>query len=616
MPIDREGVLKQAEKLLRQGKLDGAIAEYVRLVEDQPADWNAINALGDLYLRAGDRDRAVAQFTRIGDYLFSEGFLPKAAALYKKALKAKSDHEPTLLQLGEIAIRQGLLADAKTYFRQLAHQRRERGDERGAAEALIRLGTVEEADPESKLEGARAAVQVGDTGQATALLKEAAKAFEKQQRKAEALNALVEAAQIDPGDTALRARLARECILVGDFERVRLFLTPASAGDDPDLLLALARIQMAEAGDARPTLMRLMTIDPDRQSAVLALCHEVAAGGLVESAYCGIDVLTDAALLEGDFDRAIAALEAFLRHVTHVPALVKLVEVSVDAGRPEPMREAQARLADAYLETGHAVEARVIAEDLLADAPQSEGHLQRLRRALQQLGVDDIDAAIASALPAEAESDIDELELPVAAPDQASGDHTAGAADFARKDAKPLDDGRVNLEVDLSEVLSGMEPASPVLPPDKPQDLEAVFEQMRTRVAQEQEVASAASLYERGIEHVSHGRLAEAVADLKAASRAPLYRFTAAAQLGRLYVGRGELKIGVEWLERAAEAPAPTPEEGFALLYELADTLDRLGESARALAVLMELDADAGGYRDVRQRVAELSRDQAGGRNA
>jgi Flp pilus assembly protein TadD len=46
--IDREATLKQADKLVRQGKLDGAIAEYVRLVDEYPTDWNAINALGDL----------------------------------------------------------------------------------------------------------------------------------------------------------------------------------------------------------------------------------------------------------------------------------------------------------------------------------------------------------------------------------------------------------------------------------------------------------------------------------------------------------------------------------------------------------------------------------------
>jgi Flp pilus assembly protein TadD len=80
--IDRNAALKQAEKLLRQGKLDGAIDQYVRLIEEEPEDWNAINALGDLYLRANKHDLAADQFVRVGDHQFSEGFFSKAAALY------------------------------------------------------------------------------------------------------------------------------------------------------------------------------------------------------------------------------------------------------------------------------------------------------------------------------------------------------------------------------------------------------------------------------------------------------------------------------------------------------------------------------------------------------
>jgi hypothetical protein len=43
-------------------------------------------------------------------------------------------------------------------------------------------------------------------------------------------------------------------------------------------------------------------------------------------------------------------------------------------------------------------------------------------------------------------------------------------------------------------------------------------------------------------------------------------------------------------------------------MYDLADTLQRSGEGARALAVLLELQADAGQYRDVASRIERLSR--------
>ena len=65
--------------------------------------------------------------------------------------------------------------------------------------------------------------------------------------------------------------------------------------------------------------------------------------------------------------------------------------------------------------------------------------------------------------------------------------------------------------------------------------------------------------------------------------------------------------------ECAAEAPAPTAEEGRALLYDLGVTLEETGETARALAVFLELQADAGDYRDVSRRIDRLARVRTGG---
>ena len=59
MAIEREEALKKAEKLLRQGKLDLAIAEYAKMIEEQPRDWNTRNTLGDLYVRASKPDQAL-----------------------------------------------------------------------------------------------------------------------------------------------------------------------------------------------------------------------------------------------------------------------------------------------------------------------------------------------------------------------------------------------------------------------------------------------------------------------------------------------------------------------------------------------------------------------------
>lgn len=552
MAIDRDATLKKAEKLLRQGKLDGAKEEYVRLVEDQPGDMTSINTLGDLYLKAGDVDQAVAQFTRIADHLLADGMLPKAAALYKKALKAKPDDEHTLRQLAEVAARQGLTADAKAYLKQVAELRRLRGDDRGAAESIVQLGTLDEVDADARIAAARAAQELGDIRQAAALLKTAADDLETQGRRPEAL----------------------------------------------DLLLSLARMELASKEDhhARVTLTRVLTIDPGRRNDVIALALELVREGRVESAFGCLDVVTDAALLEDDWIRAVDGLQTFVLAVSYLPALIKLVELCVDAGLDEPLREAQVQLADAYLQAGRGADARVISEDILDRDPLNKEHARRLVRALELLGVADARRVVEERVRSRTRPEDSSVGFPAALEDSSVGftaalEDVSGKFEAAPPDARdPITQVTGQVEVDLSDALADIGASPPPAPPP----------------------AETGDPYERGLEHVRAGRVGEAMAALEEASVAPQTRFKAAVELGRLYVGQGELQAGAEWLERAAETAPPTPEEGFALLYDLADALDRLGETARALALLIELDADSGGYRDVRARIEHLARTQTG----
>ena len=56
--------------------------------------------------------------------------------------------------------------------------------------------------------------------------------------------------------------------------------------------------------------------------------------------------------------------------------------------------------------------------------------------------------------------------------------------------------------------------------------------------------------------------------------------------------------------------PATTRDAGLAVLYDLGRALESIGEGTRALAVLMEISADDGGYKDVSQRIAVLARQE------
>ena len=638
MPIDREATLRQAERLKGQGRLDLAIAEYVRLVEEQPRDWNTINALGDLYLRAGDPDRAVLQFVLIADHLFGEGFFPKAAAVYKKALKSRPDHEHTLLRLAEIATAQELLADARAYLRKLWELRSGRGDDRGAAECLIRLAELPEADAETTLTGARSARVLGETARAAVLFRAAADELQKAGRGAAALDALAQVVALEPGDVELRRRLAGQYVAAGEIENASRLLDAETAGLDPELLLMLASIESARKDDAaaRSTLTRFIGVAPDRSADVLRLAGELGRAGEPYRAFTCSEVVVDDAILRGDWDRAIDVLQSFLIHGEYVPALLKLVQIAGDAGHDDLVMEARERLVDAYLEGGHGDEAQAVAEALLAGAPESAVHAGRLRRAFELTGIDDPDEAVRrvrerfavsrnavtvflepeDAPVVESADDVEPVssfeviaeraeaptELQPEAPEisfEILGDDSPGlehAEVVLELNAAPSTDAREegSGDVDLSAAISALGAPSRPAPAAEPSAIPSM--------------AEAAGLFERGQQRLDRGQTRDGLADLEKAARVPAFRFQAASRLGREYAARGQEPAAIEWLEQAAAMPAPSRDASLAVLYELAAALEGVGEIARALAVFMEIDSEEPGYRDVGARLAVLVR--------
>lgn len=681
-PFDREAALKSAEKALRQGRIDAAIVEYVKVVEAQPRDWNSANALGDLYVRGNQLEKGLQQFTRIADHLAVEGFYPKAAALFKKILKLKPDDEYALLQSGDLAARQGTLADAKQYFQAVADRRKARGDKKGAAEVAIRLGTLDPDDLEARLRAAHLAAETGDPATALREFRDVAARYEKQDRGADALAALQaafdldqtddstrtrllaaylagnapdlarkvasgagelkqvaaalaqagqsdlslevlgEVAAADPADLEVRAGLALAYVAKGDLAKARTYLSAESAGHDPALWLALGEMELTSGRTAggRAAITQALTLDRNQaQAAVVVGCR--LAESSPEAGYECIDAVADAALVDGDYTAAAVSLHQFtIRVPTHLVALMRLVEICVDGGLEATMYEAQAQLADAYLNVGRGLEARIISEDLVAREPLNRANLDRFRRALVMLGEADPDAIIADRLSGDSpflateKLDLNEgvsFDTPPAVAEPHSDPKTPEPAAAGPGPVRDTTESGV-IEMDLSDALAEPESALPLTPPP-PRSLDQVFRGLRDESSRQSSEEAAAEQYRLALTYHEMGMVEDAVKALEGAARSPRQRFDAASMLGRIYLGRKDLPLAIEWLERAAEAPAPTADGGRSLLYDLAKTLESVGESSRALAVFVELESESGGYRDVSGHIDRLSKVQARG---
>jgi tetratricopeptide (TPR) repeat protein len=634
--LDREDTLKKAEKLLRQGRVDNAIAEYLRVVEDQPRDWNTANTLGDLYARANQPVKAVAQYARIADHFFEDGFYPKAAALYKKILKLVPDEESAQMRLADISARLGLLKDAKTYYGVVESRRRKRGDVQGASEIVVLLGSIDPSDVAARSAAARVVADSGDTAGAAARFRDLHADLLEKGREVEATDALREAVRLNPGDVQGRALLANAALTAGDAEAARGYLDRQTAGDDPALLLALAGVEL-RGGDlaaARQLLQQVLALETRRRDEIIALGWALYESNQDAGFVC-IDAAVDGAIAASEFQGAAGLLQAFIERVpAHIPALLKLVEVCVDGGLETAMYDTQARLTDAYLATSQPAEARVIAEDLVAREPWEPAHIERFRRALVMLRVPEPDTVIAQRLNGEspftatdhfavllapdAAVSTETIETPAAvmtgppeAPTGASQREAAAAVTTARKPAAE------SADIDLTSMLGDLDeddaPGGAESDGGSAEKLEGVFTDLRSDAARKGAADQSAQHMKLARTYLEMGMTAEAAAALKTAAGSPMQRFEAGSMLGRMYKEQGDLPQAVEWLTRASETPAPAVEDGRAVLYDLAVTLEAAGDVTRALAVFLELEAQAGPYRDAAERAGRLARVQAGG---
>jgi tetratricopeptide (TPR) repeat protein len=414
---NRATALSRAQELVRDGRLDEAMQTYLQIVDEHPRDWHAANLLGDLYVRTGRPEKAVEQFTRIADALQKDGFLAKAAALYKKILKIVPDTEHAQLQAAEIAAAQGRLVDARGYLNAVAERRRTLGDVRGTAAIVVRLGSLDSCDWDARIRAARAlSAELGDTPGAARALRTLAADLAAKGYEARSIEVMEEAARLAPGNA-----------------------------------------DETSEGTAAPQ---------------------------------GLPSAPDAG------------------RVVHVVV-------------PAPLREHEPA------------------------APVAKAQ-QRSRK------IDDLSVVL----------------------------------DQIRKPA-PLD--------------------------AEPTELDGVFARMRAEAEGRLGADAAEQDLRRGVELFKAGRVRESIPALEAASRAPRFGFEASAMLGRIFLGRGDLKMAVEWLERAAALPAPAAQDGYLLLYDLADALESMGDATRALAILLELRADAGPLRDIDARIDRLTAVQARG---
>ncbi|HST78011.1 MAG TPA: tetratricopeptide repeat protein, partial [Verrucomicrobiae bacterium] len=238
-------VLASAEKFVQQGKLQNAIAEYEKVVREDPKDLTVLNTIGDLYARIGDNDHAVHYFKKVGDQYAQSGFTVKAIAIYKKLSKLATSNAEHITKLAELYTQQGLFTDARAQYMLMADAHLRAGETNQAARIFQK---ILELDPENAAMQAKLAdlyMKLGKKEDALKIYSSAAEALYARgsmDAAAEALNKVITLDPNNAGGLLLRGMIAADS---GDhLSAIQYLELVPDLNSRPDTLRALLRARM------------------------------------------------------------------------------------------------------------------------------------------------------------------------------------------------------------------------------------------------------------------------------------------------------------------------------------------------------------------------------------
>ena len=120
MAYNKSKYVEAAQKLLNQGKVPQAIAEYQQILKYEPRDQVTLMTIGELYIRQGETFQAIDYFERLAQIFVGDGFLTKAIAVYKRIAKLAPEEIRPLEKLADLYVQQGVMSEARPLVLQLA----------------------------------------------------------------------------------------------------------------------------------------------------------------------------------------------------------------------------------------------------------------------------------------------------------------------------------------------------------------------------------------------------------------------------------------------------------------------------------------------------------------
>lgn len=352
MAVNRDQVLQSAEKLLSRGKLDQALKEYRRVLEDNPKDISTLNKVGDLYVRMNRPAESIPYFTRIADFYSKDGFFLKAIAIFKKINKIDPARLEVYDKLADLYHKQGLVQDARSQYQVLADHYQKNNRAADAITVYKKMAAIDPTDLRIQVRLAdlyragrqndQAVMQYGLIG--NMLLKrgahdEAAQVFQK-------------ALELSPDDVDTQRNLVRSLLAQKNTAAAMAVLKAAPRTASSLALFAEAQLEMGQRAEAVRTAEQALALDADAEAPRVFLCRLRVQEQALDKAASVVAPIVDAALARRDFGRAAEYLEPILAaDPLHPSALEQMAKVLEAEGN-------RAALAKTHIALGRLAEKR------------------------------------------------------------------------------------------------------------------------------------------------------------------------------------------------------------------------------------------------------------------
>jgi tetratricopeptide (TPR) repeat protein len=391
MAYSKSKFVESAQKLLNQGKVPQAIAEYQQILKFEPRDQVTLMTIGELYIRQGETFQAIDYFERLAQIFVGDGFLTKAIAVYKRIAKLAPEEIRPLEKLADLYVQQGVMSEARPLFLQLAeiHLKNNRQPE---AVGLLKKLLLAEPD------NLRIQIRLADLYQAMGQSREAVDTYVSAAQRALARGDQAESDKL--ADKALK--IDANC-LPATIVKARSFssqghLTQAAellervpdldkGGEQTELLLDLY-LKSANWDQATALALRVLGADSKNFGPAQKIVEALLESGQSDRAMAIIGQIR-VPMIDGGEHEVIGRLQNEL--AGRMPGRLEPLEWLVDFyGRTSDsfrLPDALAQLGDALAAANQLERAKTIFEQLVDRQPDSDSAKRKLDGVLRQMGL-------------------------------------------------------------------------------------------------------------------------------------------------------------------------------------------------------------------------------------